>query len=432
MRRRLLVAMLLVAALAVVGFGVPLAVAVERLYRDESLLLLSQQAAAAVVAVPASFSGIDVPELPRAADGVDLALYDPAGRRLAGTGPARADDAVAATLAGAGPQRRPDALVVALPVSAEERVVGAVRASTRPDSVTGRVRRTWLGMTGLAAAVLAAAGLLAAQRSRRLARPLGELRDDAALVGTRAPLPQRPPTGVEEIDAVRAALAGSAAQLDDLLERERAFSADLAHQLRTPLTSLRLRLETEQLGAGGAPLAAQVLADVLAEVDRLEQTIDDLVTLGRDAPDPPALHPLGTAVREAGERWRPRANAGGRQLEVTAEPHLPFVTANPAAIRQVLDVLLDNAMRHGSGPVRLRGFRVGEGAVVEVADGGSARLEPAAAFARRASGTGGTGIGLALARRLAEAEGMRLVLASPGPGPVFHLVLAGRSVGPTG
>lgn len=426
MRRRLLTAMLLVAVLAVAGFGLPLALSVQALYRDQALLLLSEEAARAAVAVPASFAGsTDLPELPKQRKDVALALYDTAGRRLLGAGPATADSAVIDTLRGGTGQRRPSELVVTVPISKEETVVGVIRASQPAGVVAAKTRRTWAIMGGLAAVVLSAAGLLAAGRSRSLAQPLARLRADAELIGAGGELAERPGTGIAEIDAVRAALADAASRLNGALERERSLSADLAHQLRTPLASLRLRLETEQLAAGAQ---SPLLRDALVDVERLQQTMDDVLHLARDTERTRESHPLATLLRDAATRWEPRLASTGRRLRLTVEPQLPWVDASPAAVRQILDVLIDNALQHGKGEVLLSGGRVGHGAVVAVSDQGGATLEAGEVFLRRNAAAAGSGIGLALARRLAEAEDMRLVLHRAGPGPVFHLVFVGRGV----
>jgi len=418
--------MLLVATVAVLGFGLPLALAVQSLYRDEALLELSRHAARAVVAVPASFaSEKDPPELPDGGPQVSTALYDSRGVKLQGGGPVRADEPVRAALRGSSITQRQDELVVAVPVSEQERVVGAVRVSVPQAAVTGRVRQAWAVMAALAAGVLGAAGVLAARRSRRLAGPLADLRDDAELIGTGVAIPVRDAGGVPEVAAVRTALVEAAGRLDEALEHERALSSDLAHQLRTPLTSLRLRLEGELLRPSGpaGPLE-ELVRDVLTDVDRLQQTIDDLLTLARETVRTRPAHPLATSVREAGERWAAPAASAERVLVGDVEPHLPWVTPSPAALRQVLDVLLDNALTHGRGAVQLSARRVGDGAVVAVSDAGPGRLDDQTVFVRRSGTAGGSGIGLALARRLAEGEGMRLLLAEPGPGPVFHLVVA--------
>lgn len=415
--------MLLVAAVAVAGFGVPLAMSVQALYRDEALLVLSEEAARSAVAVPGSFArDRDDPELPEPAANVRIALYSGDGRRLQGSGPDRADAIVEAALRDGAAQRDRARLVVAFPISDEEIIVGAIRTSIPAGVVADRIHRTWATMAALASGVLLAAGLLAARRSRSLARPLARLRVDAEVIGTGGEAPPWPGTGVVEIDEVHAALAEAATRLNAALARERSFSADLAHQVRTPLASLRLRLETEQLRRDHD---IALVDDALADVDRLEQTVDDLLALARDTARTREPRPLATLVREAAGRWEPRLASVGRRLEVSIEAHLPWVDASPAAVRQILDVLIDNALVHGAGEVVLSGFRVGDGAVVAVADQGMATLSAANIFLRRNPEAAGEGIGLALARRLAEAEDIRLLLVDPGPGAVFHLVFGG-------
>ena len=135
-------------------------------------------------------------------------------------------------------------------------------------------------MTGLAvfvAMVAAAAGLLL---SRHLTRPLRRLRDAAVRLGEGDFTVSAPPSGVAELDAAATALTATARRLGDLVERERAFTADASHQLRTPLTSLRLALENELAQPRSDP--TQALRDALVDVDRLEATLTDLLALARD------------------------------------------------------------------------------------------------------------------------------------------------------
>lgn len=430
MRRRLLAAMLLVATGAVAGFGVPLAVSVRARYQDEALLTLSEEAARAAVAVPGSFArDNDLPELPDPVDAVDVALYGSDGRRLLGEGPPRADAAVSAALGGGDAQPTRDDLVVAVPISDEETIVGAVRTSLPTSVVADRTHRTWAAMAALALAVLLATGLVAARRSRSLARPLDRLRSDADLIGAGGEVPARPDSGIEEIDAVHTALTQAATALNAALARERSFSSDLAHQLRTPLASLRIRLETEQTSSDHD--VDDLLGDALRDVDRLQRTIDDLLALARDNQRTREPRALATIVREVTAAWEPRLRSAARHLHLDLEPQLPWVDASPAAIRQILDVLITNALVHAHGAIHVSGARVGNGAVLAVADDGDAIIDPDEVFIRRHPGATGEGIGLALARRLAEAEDLRLVVADPGPGVTFHLVFGGRP-GPRG
>lgn len=429
--------MLLVAFLAVVGFGVPLALAVEKQYRDEALLIFLEEAARAVVAVPASFAwSRDLPELPGSTKGADVALYSQPGKLLVGTGPATGDPPVMAALAGGARPAKASRFVVVLPVLDKEQAVGAVRASLPPASVIQRTHQAWELMAGLAAAVLLASGAFAMDRSRPLSRPLVELGADATMIGARGQVPDRPRSGVAEIDDVHEALAQAATRLNAALARERSFGADVAHQLRTPLASLRLQLETEQL-RGDSDDA--MLERALDEIERLQQTIDDLVGLNRERTEHRDLHPLSSLLADSVARWEGPAAQAGRALVRLPGPSLPWTRVSPSAVRQILDVLISNALTHGGGSVRLSGVAVGGGAVLAVQDGGAAVIHPEEVFQRRGNGAVGSGIGLALARRLAEAEGMQLLVADPGPGVAFQLIITGvgqpepgqRQVGPT-
>ncbi|MDE0803962.1 MAG: HAMP domain-containing sensor histidine kinase [Acidimicrobiales bacterium] len=419
MRRRILTAMLLVAAIAVTGFGVPLAISIRDRNYDEALLTLSEEAATAAVAVPGSYArDNDTPEIPDPPDDIDVALYDADGNRVLGEGPSTATPAVRSVLATGAASRNRSTLEVVVPVSDDEIVVGAIRTSQPEQVVIDRTIRAWAAMGALALGVLIAAGVVASRRSRTLARPLAELHEDATMIGTGGQITDRTPTGIDEIDAVQDALSHASSRLNDAMARERALSADLAHQMRTPLSSLRLRLETEQ----SAEADTGLVEDALRDVDRLEQTIQDVLTLARDTNRTREPHALATILREVSDAWEPRASSLFRRLVIDIAPSLPWVDASPQAIRQILDVLIDNALSHGAGDVELSCSRVGSGAVISVRDHGTTTIDPGQVFVRRNADSGGTGIGLALARRLAAAEDLRLVVADPGPGVEIHLV----------
>ncbi|MDE0805072.1 MAG: HAMP domain-containing sensor histidine kinase [Acidimicrobiales bacterium] len=428
MRRRLLTAMLLVAVIAVTGFGIPLAVSVRDRNYDEALLSLSEEAATAAVAVPGSFArDNDLPEIPDPLDDIDVALYDTSGTRLLGEGPPSATPAVRSVLDTGAASRDRNALEVVVPVSDNEIVVGAIRTSQPEQVVIYRTVRAWAAMAALAGAVLAVTGLVASRRSRTLARPLADLHEDATTIGSGGEILHRKATGITEIDAVQATLARASTRLNDAMARERALSADLAHQMRTPLSSLRLRLETEPTPATGAP--NPLVGDALRDVERLEQTIRDVLELARDADHDREPHALSTILRDIATSWQPQTASTFRRLVSDIEPSLPWVDASPQAIRQILDVLIDNALVHGDGDVELTAKRVGAGAVISVRDHGAVTIDPDQVFLRRNTDAAGTGIGLALARRLSEAESLRLLIADPGPGVEIHLVF-GRLVGP--
>jgi len=219
---------------------------------------------------------------------------------------------------------------------------------------------------------------------------------------------------------VSAALADTATRLDAALARERAFSADASHQLRTPLAGLRLGLEAALEDPGSDPRAA--LSAAVAATDRLEEIVEDLLALARDTHRTGETLDLDAVLTAAGEAWRPGLARHGRRLTLCRDTDPPVTTASPRAVRQILDVLLDNAVVHGAGEVVLTARDASGALALVVRDEGAGVVDPGALFTRRAPGSPGHGIGLALARSLAEAEGGRLQASADRPA-TFTLLL---------
>ena len=109
-------------------------------------------------------------------------------------------------------------------------------------------------------------------------------------------------------------------------------------------------------------------------------------------------------------------------------PEVATTEVPGSLVTQILNVLIDNAFRHGRGVVTLTARELSEALAIDVADEGSIDMDPAAVFERGTSGCGGQGIGLALARSMAEASGGRLVLARRSPA-TFTLFFPGDSNG---
>jgi signal transduction histidine kinase len=311
-----------------------------------------------------------------------------------------------------------------VPLLAGEHVAGAVLAARDPGVVDARVRRAWLALAALGLGVVGVAVLAALAVGRWLAGPLERLAGAARRLGDGDFGVRAPRAGIAELDAVGGALDTTAERLAALVARERAFTADASHQLRTPLAALRLELEAMELRAGTGTEAARALA----QVDRLQETIDTLLSVARDRPRTREELDLRALLTGVEERWRGPLAAQGRPLRVGGADGAPRVRASEPVVREILDVLIDNACRHGAGAVTVRTRAAGGGVAVDVGDEGPGFAgDPEAAFARRAGdgGGGGHGIGLALARSLAQAEGARLVVRRPGPEPVLTLLLAG-------
>jgi len=418
-RRRLVLAIVAVAAAAVVLFAVPLGIVLGRSYRDEELLRLQRDTIAATRSIDVS-GGTDRVELPPSPDA--LTVYDRSGRRQVGSGPRLAPGLVSRVLSTGRPadSEAEGRLVAAVPLLVGERVAGALRA-VRPDARAATdARRAWLALGGLAGAIVLVAVGAAVLVARRLAHPLERLAGAARRLGEGDFTATAPRASIPEVDAVGTALAATAARLGDLVARERAFSADASHQLRTPLAALRIELEALALRAEPTP----ELTAALAQIDRLEQTVETLLRVARDESGTSGVCTLERMLDEVEADWRGPLAASGRALRIRAGEAGLRARATPAVIRQVLDVLVENAARHGAGTVALEARGAGAWVTVEVADEGSGfGGDPERAFVRRAPEADGHGIGLALARALAHAEGGRLTIAEPGPRPRLRLVL---------
>jgi signal transduction histidine kinase len=237
-----------------------------------------------------------------------------------------------------------------------------------------------------------------------------------------------------EIDDVAAALEHAATRIGESVEQERAFSAEVSHQLRTPITGLRLLIETELLAPRSDPTVA--LRDAAVVVGRLETTVEELLSLARNRPTDRDVVDLDALLRDLDERWRPVFGNARRSLQIPTRPDDVCdvtVVASKSALGHIMDVLVDNALRHGVGEVTISRERIDGGVALRVADHGAlSDTDTEAVFSRHAPnarhGQGAPprhGIGLAMARRLAHAEGGELVCSSPAP-TTFSVLLIGR------
>jgi signal transduction histidine kinase len=305
-----------------------------------------------------------------------------------------------------------DLLYVAVPVASGGVVHGAVRASVPTSRVDRLVRRYWLILGGVALIVLATVAVAGRWLALWVSRPLSGLRDAARRAeGGDLSVRADARNGPEEVRELALAFNDMVGRLDLLVGTQEQFVADASHQLRGPLTALRLRIENLEHAAG--PAAADDAEGALAEVDRLSRLVNGLLALARverGAPErsPQAIAPL---MRERAEAWR--LAAAERDLDVTVDaPEGLRVTASPGALEQVLDNLIANALEVAppGTDVRLAAARVGELIEVSVSDSGPgmAPQERARAFDRFWRGrddSRGSGLGLAIVRSLAEADG---------------------------
>jgi signal transduction histidine kinase len=305
-------------------------------------------------------------------------------------------------------------------VAANEKTTGALRAASPAAEVWQRVGIGWAALlvTGLLA--VAVACLLARKLARQVSTPMEQLAEASVRLGQGEFDLRLPHTGVVEVDRAGAALNAAAASLGELVTRERLLAANVSHQLRTPLTGLRAILE-HALSDPDADLRTAA-RQAVSRADKLESTIEDVMALTRGpAPASPEVD-LGALVEGIAAAWHGPLAALARPLRVRIEEDVPPLVVAAAPVEQILEVLLDNAVQHGSGTVRLAVRALVRAVAIDVADsGGNAPDDDI--FLRGVSGDGGTGVGLALARQLAEDLGGRLLLTKRSPETQFTLLL---------
>jgi signal transduction histidine kinase len=307
-----------------------------------------------------------------------------------------------------------DIAVAAAPIIDEGQLVGAVRISRGVRTVQDNVGRATAAIVAVALGGLLAGLAIAVALARSLARPLSRLAAAAQRLGagdlsTRAGKLE----GGTEVDE----LAGSFDEMADRFERtvrgQREFVANASHQLRTPLTGMKLRLEAAIAETPDEAARTQLQA-ADREVDRLAQIIERLLTMASQIEEGRVPHAdLADAVGRAVQRWHERAAKASSSLidEGATDRATLSAVADLDDLDQVLDVLIDNALIHGAGRVEVSATANGERATVSVRDHGPgippdehARVTERF-FRGRGAPAGGSGLGLAIARELAERWG---------------------------
>jgi signal transduction histidine kinase len=399
MRRRLILSTALIALAAVIVLGVPLGAVEAARLRQDSTSRLEHEADAVAGAID------DRLERHQSVSPALLGRFIPSAHHITVT-----------TRSGRRITSGPPIRGETVRAHAGAALAGSILAEAPIGELNARVRREWLLIAALSLGGVLTAVALAALQARRLARPLEAIARRSAQLGDGDFSIRAGHFGVPEIDAIAQGLDSSAGRIAELVAREREFSANVSHQLRTPLTALRLRLEGAGRSGDGEARRRELDA-ALGETDRLEATIADLLAHARQASAGAAVVVnLGTVAHEHAARWRPVFAESRRALEVVADKNV-LVKASRGTVGQVLDVLLDNALRHAGGAVRITVAADARVARVTVADAGPgvAPEERNRIFDRGASRGGGTGIGLHLARTLAQSDNGSLRLLEGDP-----------------
>jgi signal transduction histidine kinase len=405
-RARLLQSMVLVTLTGLLALGVPVALLIDRQATDRT----EDRRTQVVEALVATFGRrLDAGELPTSGELDALLAHDedatirlPTGGSVSSSAPTGAKTAtIVTTSTGA-----------TLIVHVDE------------TSIAQRVLQGFLLVIVLGGAGVAVSWIVASREARRLAAPLTHLAHSAERLGRGDVDLHIQVSGIEEADRVGATLQRSAAEIGALLRAEREFSDNAGHQLRNALTRLRLRVE--ELGWQLDESSQPDHAAALEEVDRLDRTVTELLALARTgrAGSRRAVD-LCALVRDHAADLAPIARRTGRRVEVRTQVEA-VVEIAPGALNQALDIVLENAVRHGAGTIELTVDEDDTGPYIDVRDAGSGIDEHRLTMIfERPSSTESHGIGLPLAHALLHSEGGSIEIVTPAP-PCIRLRPTGR------
>ncbi len=316
-----------------------------------------------------------------------------------------------------------DLLYVAVPVASGGDVHGAVRLTLDTHEVSERVRGFWLALVVVGVIILAVMAGIGTLIARSVTRPVRRLRTAA----DRHSLGDLTPSEVDEhappeLAALATAMNHMAGRLDELIERQRAFVADASHQLRTPLTALRLRLENLETEIDDANITEQLDA-AIDETNRLATLVDELLQLAR-TDETPAITDvdLNAVVRDRVDTWTATADEHDVSLHFSEPTGSLTGHAIAGGIEQVLDNLLDNAIRAAPpGSTVDVALEVGDPhhhiVISDTGPGISDDDKPRALarFWRADTTTSGSGLGLAICDAIVRAGGGDLRLGDNRP-----------------
>jgi signal transduction histidine kinase len=322
------------------------------------------------------------------------------------------------------------ALLVAALLAAAVALFASLMFVSPHDAFFMALAAGYAGLVGLGAARLVA---------RRALSDLDAVRTALARVGEGARDVQVSVRGGDELAALAADVEKMAARIDAEERTRRRLVASVSHDLRTPITNLRLITEGLEDGIFEPARSRELMRSISSQVRALGVLIDDLFELSRlEAGDihwsMSQVH-LDDLVRETIETMRPQAQESRISVRSELARELRPARGNPEQLQRVLFNLIQNAIRHtpADGSVVVRAWPAEElGVEVEVADTGDGidlaadgRLfEPFVQGPSRTEGkTGSAGLGLAIARAIVEAHGGKIWVAHAGPGTQIRFSL---------
>ncbi len=333
-----------------------------------------------------------------------------------------------------------EAFYVAIPISHDGVVYGALMLSTVYADQMSASYRTLILLVAIALLLILAVIAEAWWIASSISRPVRSLTAVADQLSQGKLLARAVPSGPEELLQLAMTLNQMASHLQDNMEGLRAFVANASHELRTPITAIKLHVDALSAGAMEDPEVSQrFLSQIQDELELMDRTVTDLLDLsrieagrGRTQYEP---IDLGILIDETRELWRVRAQQAALDLRVNIADNLPKLLGNEDQLLRLLNNLLENAIKNTSpgGWVALDLMNSSDKSCLrlEVRDNGVGipeehlariferfyRVEPTQLKNRKMSGSG---LGLAIVKSIVEAHGGRIgVLSKVGTGSTF-------------
>jgi signal transduction histidine kinase len=450
-RKRLVVALMGVAAVMLLVFGIPLASFVAKVERERLITALERDAfilAGHAKETLNTSAGSSLPSLQpyiaehSASKGARVLVTNALGLVVASNDPTltvgsnfsnRPEVATALTGVPAVGERSSRTLgqrlvFVAVPVFLGDEVLGVVRFSSPQSRIDQEVRDRVLGILIAGFFTLIAAGALAIPFALGIARPITRLtRRTEKLADGDFSVRADDSSGPPELRELSRSFNVMAGRLGLMVENQKQFAGSVSHQLRTPLTALRLRLEQAQMALGdGSPDAAHAVEASRAETDRLQEMVEQLLALARIEGATAATATVDAALiaHSRIEMWESLASERNVSLTVTA-PGQALCAAIDGALEQIIDNYIDNALSVApeNSIISLVVSRDASYVSVDVIDEGPGLSDEqrSRAFERfwrgqHTENSLGTGLGLAIVRQLAVASGGTTELVSRSDG----------------
>jgi two-component system, OmpR family, sensor kinase len=304
------------------------------------------------------------------------------------------------------------------------RQVGTVVVATSLDPYEHSEQIARLATLVLTVLVLALSGLVVRRAVASALRPVAHMARSAADwsehdLGRRLGL--GPPR--DELTALAATLDELLERIDAALRHEQRFSAEMAHELRTPLSGVRAEAELALQQAHLSADARQSFEQILAACDRMASAIETLLMSARGQAAPRSSD-SAAAVAEVATALRPAAAAAGVEITLRDPGRVLRVGAGPDQVAGAIAPLLDNAISHARSRVVVStAARDGRVTIAVEDDGDGLPGDEEQVFAPGASSRGGAGLGLPLARRLARACGGDVIAVPSAGGARFELRL---------